>query len=503
MLDSQQSDEQYMRELYERFLKGVLENDNSEFYDQDELLDIYDYAQDEGDEMTQLYVLLTGARLYPDSDFLDERKAFFLSSVSEEAARKMFSRKGRRDSALWQVLRLSLESYPDKNPEEGMADILSSDFKIPCEGVIRLIDMLRDLGRLDLLAENIHVIEEKCETPGVLYYEAAEAFSADEAYQPLARNLAEELTTREPFNPDNWVLLAKMEYTLGHKEESLAAVDYALAIDPANERARLMKGLCMIHSASEAKDGVKKTNTPDSADVHLDEGIEILKEILRVNPLNSLATKALSDAYIRKGNKEAALDVLATFLQADQANSFAIIDILRLDSTDPTNSLNVFDGYVGSSERQWVDVALQLDNEGLHEAAATLLGWFDEKYTLRDGFELYLQQLYKSRQYEEYTRIFTEAVQRQKSPGAYQYNFSTMSYTLLAASYLMSHEFESAHQVCDLVLAAPPAAGSIDDCVRWKGIQVVLSFIRNLAKEQNVVVNQPGFDPVCFQIGIS
>ena len=42
MLDGQQSDEQYMKELYERFRKGVLANDSSEFYDEDELLDIYD-----------------------------------------------------------------------------------------------------------------------------------------------------------------------------------------------------------------------------------------------------------------------------------------------------------------------------------------------------------------------------------------------------------------------------------------------------------------------------
>ena len=90
MLDGQPTDEQYMRELYERFLKGVRDNMNSEFYEEDELLDIYDYAQDEGDEMVQLYVLLAGARLYPDSDFLDERKAFFLSAINEEAARNMF-----------------------------------------------------------------------------------------------------------------------------------------------------------------------------------------------------------------------------------------------------------------------------------------------------------------------------------------------------------------------------------------------------------------------------
>ena len=82
MIDGQQSDEQYMRQLYIRFRQGIVDNDNSEFYDEDELLDIYDYAQDEGDEMVQLYVFLAGARLYPDSDFLDERKAFCRESTT-------------------------------------------------------------------------------------------------------------------------------------------------------------------------------------------------------------------------------------------------------------------------------------------------------------------------------------------------------------------------------------------------------------------------------------
>ena len=90
MLDGQPTDEQYMRELYERFLKGVRDNMNSEFYEEDELLDIYDYAQDEGDEMVQLYVLLAGARLYPDSDFLDERKAFFLSAIMRKLRETCF-----------------------------------------------------------------------------------------------------------------------------------------------------------------------------------------------------------------------------------------------------------------------------------------------------------------------------------------------------------------------------------------------------------------------------
>ena len=241
MIDGQQSDEQYMRQLYIRFRQGIVDNDNSEFYDEDELLDIYDYAQDEGDEMVQLYVFLAGARLYPDSDFLDERKAFFLSGINDQSAQAMLERRGRRDSALWGVLRLVLSCYPDGNPEPELANLLSSGHKFSCEAVIRLIDTLHDLNRDDLIAESLHIIEEKAENPSLLYYEAAEALYNNETYVPLARDLAEELTRREPFNPDNWILLSKVEFTMDRVDESIAAADYALAIDPSNINGRLVK----------------------------------------------------------------------------------------------------------------------------------------------------------------------------------------------------------------------------------------------------------------------
>lgn len=168
-----QSDEQYMRELYERFLNDVMNNNNSEFYEEDELLDIYDYAQDEGDDMVQLYVLLAGARLYPDSAFLDERKACMLSTINDESARKMFERKGRKDSALWRVLDLALKNYPEGNPEEDLTELLASGVRFSCEAIIRLLDTLHDLDRDDLIAGNVGILAERTDFVGPLYYEAA------------------------------------------------------------------------------------------------------------------------------------------------------------------------------------------------------------------------------------------------------------------------------------------------------------------------------------------
>lgn len=187
--------------------------------------------------------------------------------------------------------------------------------------------MLRDLDRLDLLAQNLNIIAEKAEDPNALFYEAAEAFYSDERFHSLARDIAEDLTTREPFMADNWVLLSKSEMALGHRDEALAAVDYALALDPLSERARLMKAICLIPAPDSREERV---------DIKaIDSAIAILRDVLTDNPVNSIAVKGLADAYARKGNNAAALEVLEAFMKADKANAYTLLDVMRLHPADP------------------------------------------------------------------------------------------------------------------------------------------------------------------------
>jgi len=486
MFDGQQSDEQYMRELYEKFLAGVRDNDNSEFYEEDELLDIYDYAQDEGDEMVQLYVLLCGARLYPDSDFLDERKAFFLSSINEDAARRMLERKGRKDSALWRVLKLALDTYPDGNPEEALADLLAADLQFNCEAVIRLIDTLADLGRLDLLAEHLHILRDKAENPAILYYEAAEALYREEKYVSLARDLADELTQREPFNPDYWALLAKIEFAMQHAKECVAATDYALAIDPDNPRALLIKGIGLM-----------------SDDATIDDGAAVLQKVLGKEPANSIAAKALAESYVRKGKPSAALEVFSSFIAHNPNEALLIVDILKLHPADADKYLEHFASVEGDNERKWIEVAAQLVNEGEDAEAARMLTFFNAKYSLREGMEYFLQILYRLRMYAEYASIFGKCCSDASRPGGNVYAFSANAYLLLAASYLMAGFYDEAIKICDLMLKDPPVANDFEEHLRWKGMQLSLTFIRNLAKDPSVMPKGDSFDPITFQIPIS
>lgn len=486
MLDGQQSDEQYMRELYLRFLSDVKNNNNSEFYEEDELLDIYDYAQDEGDEMVQLYVLLTGARLYPDSDFLDERKAFFLSTINDQAARNMLDRHGRRETALWGVLRLMLNNFPDGNPESDLADLLTSGVKFSCESVIRLIDTLHDLGRDDLIAESLHIIEERAENRALLYYEAAEALYNNDRYVSLARDIADELTQQEPFNPDNWILLAKIEFAMEHINESVAAADYALALDPSSINGRLVKGIALVTS--------KQSRA---------ESIELLRSVLTDNPDNAIASRALAEAYSRDRKKKAALEVYYAFMERDEANNFVILDALKLRPSNANRFFELFDKRVGCAEQRWLEVAVQLANHDFVDQAAEMLAFFHSKHHLHDGMEYFLSLLYRLGLHQQYAQLFGQVCAEAKQPGVEPVQFSATAYLLLAAAYLKSGLYEEAKSICNLMLKDPPTPSDHDESLRWRGIQVTLQLILKMACNPELIPSDESFDPLMFNIRLA
>lgn len=474
-----QSDEQYMRELYERFLSDVMNNNNSEFYEEDELLDIYDYAQDEGDDMVQLYVLLAGARLYPESKFLDERKAFFLSAVNDQSARAMFRRKGRKDSALWGVLDLALKNYPEGNPEDDLTELLASGVKFSCEAIIRLIDTLHDLDRDDLIAENVHIMEERTEFRTLLYYEAVETLINNERYLPVARDLAEELTRMEPFNTDNWVQLSRAEFGLEHYDESATAADYALALDPSGLHAQLMKGLALV-----ACDGTRE------------EGIAILSNVLKNEPGNSVAVKALAEAYRQDGKTAAALEVYRAFMVTDDVNSYVLLDILKMHPDDATPYLELFARQNGTSERKWLEMSAQLSNEHELTGALQMLDFYHNNYTLREGMEYYLRLTYEAGRYERMLELFDWCMEQAQDADGIKYGFSPFCYMMVAGANLMVGNYKDAIDIADALLKQQPALTDLDDMMRWRGLLASLRYIRYLATNPERISLVSPHDPV-------
>lgn len=75
-------DENPREELYQRFRESLRRPVSERFFDEDELVEVYDYAGDLNDDYVQMEVLFCGARLYPESQALSERRALLYLDTS-------------------------------------------------------------------------------------------------------------------------------------------------------------------------------------------------------------------------------------------------------------------------------------------------------------------------------------------------------------------------------------------------------------------------------------
>jgi len=472
---------EYMKELYDRFRREVLEEKTVDYYEEDELIDIYDYAQDEGDVMVQFYVFLTARRLHPDSTLFDERAGFFLSYISNDAGADMLARRDRQESPLWDVLALSIAHYPDGHPDDDMRALLAKHDNFDCESVLKLMDLLRDLTRPDLVAEAYIALHDKAEDTRSLLFETATILKDYPEHSALARQLAEELTQTEPFNIDCWLLLAKTEFANSHLEEAVSAADYALAIDPENLEGALVRAVVLS-----AQDKTRP------------QAEEELKAFLKRVPGNPIATKALAECYSARHKENAAIETYASFMGAgEDGNPEAILEIMRLKPDSATPYLDIYNSIVGEDQEQWQKTALALYNEKLYDQGAALLDYYTEKYGFTTLSELYLRLLYLAGRYGDYITRFEQLNAYRSENASSPIEISVMGYLLLCSSLLKQHRFDDLDQLSSVILSNPPSIPDMEDIMKFKGIQLTLQQMRILAQnEAYTLIDDPDFDPV-------
>lgn len=480
--DSRKSDEEYMRSLYDRFRREVESGASMDYYEINELLDIYDYAQDEGDAMVQMFVFLAAARLYPDNHDFDERMAFFLSYVSQDAANDMISRGGRQESALWDVLRMGVKCYPAEDPTPYLDDILEKYDALDCESVLKIIDLLRDMDRRDLLAKYYPAISKRAEDQRGLAFEVAETLKERGDFMEEARKVADDLTKLEPFNIEAWLLLARIEFGLERPEEALAAVDYALAIDPEHFNARLTRGVIMVVM-------------PDKRA----ESISILKGILESEPLNNFALEGLAEAYVREGRTKDACDIYATMIRNDVATAsnvdpLSIICELAPDNLEEYLQLAINHGKT-DSETWRAMVAGLLDKEKFAEAGRAV-DYYYRNVGITTWVDFYLHTLYDAGMLARYAEVFEEVSGSLNSPGSRPGFFTLTDYILLAAVYLRLGRKEDAAALSEAIEKSKEKAASIDDHFRKRGIRLTARLIHTLATTDDLTVNLKNFDPL-------
>lgn len=248
-------DEEYSpnEEMYRRFRASLTQPVSERFFDEDELVALYDYAGDQNDDYIQLEVLLCGARLYPDSRALAERRALlYLETTDEEtnertqAAEKFLADNPDVSSPIFDIVRLEIN--PPENPGNALSFVLNSYPEFSDEEIIRLINLALNLQADSWLMENFETLKKKAQYLPSLLFEMARNASetGDNAF---LEKVAEELIELEPFNVRYWLFLLKAQGALDKQEEARTTFDYAKALAADDPTATLWVVEIVYHNA--------------------------------------------------------------------------------------------------------------------------------------------------------------------------------------------------------------------------------------------------------------
>lgn len=214
-----------------RFKADLRRPISERYYSEDELISIFDYGGDNGDDYLRTEALLLGARLYPDSQELLQRRAIFYRGFADHSFDQFIDDNPDINEPLWEILKLGKSGAPVDITAAKLKQYIHDNRLVTDEEVIQFVQLASELGLNDWLYENIDFLKSKVEYLPTLLYELAASAEIDKRYD-LEAELLEQLTEVDPYCADYWRLLAKIQQQLGNTAEAVNSIELALAINP-------------------------------------------------------------------------------------------------------------------------------------------------------------------------------------------------------------------------------------------------------------------------------
>ncbi|MDE7426697.1 MAG: hypothetical protein K2M79_02730 [Muribaculaceae bacterium] len=229
-------------ELLNRFKEALKEPLYRRFFDEDELVEVYDYATDEDDAYLQSEALLTGARLFPENEELEKRRAEFYSTLNTDSLtdflqdRECYSNnenggQGEAHSVYWRIMKCQARQMSADELLKELDYIIHITKRLDEEELIQLVKLASEYrDTLRWLFNNADILIELSRNEELVLHELGVAASEDDA--PEAVQYFERLTELDPFNPQYWCKKAIAYYKEDLMEDALSAVEYAQALSP-------------------------------------------------------------------------------------------------------------------------------------------------------------------------------------------------------------------------------------------------------------------------------
>lgn len=357
MIDDE--NEKRRTELCDRFRQSLTRPVSERFFDEDELVDLFDYAGDLGDDYLKMEVLLCGARLYPDSDLLRQRRAIFYTFLSDDAAAKFLDDNPAENSPIWEIMRLRSRAPQGDDARRALRYLVDGVERFDDEEVIQLVDLASSLGVYDWLVDNETLLRSKTDYLPILLYELAVVSELNHNY-PKAILYLEELTEAEPFSAYYWYMLAQDYDMLDRREQALQAVDYSLAIDGEGKDALQLRARILMQD---------EATRP--------QALEIIRRLADRFPDDIDVQRALAYISILDADIASLHETMRKCLERFPGDRAVLNDIIGTGLGDLPSMLDSF--YAHTDERDedtWLDWADELRSYGYFEEASMVIEAF-------------------------------------------------------------------------------------------------------------------------------
>lgn len=376
----------------------------SPFYDEGDLVEIFDYAGDQNDDATRTEVIAMAARLYPDSDALKVRKAFYYFYIEREDMAQALVEGQHERHPMWDILSLRLDEPEGEELEQRLQLLLTDYPKMDDETLIQLVDAANTLNRLDWVIANIEGLKKKTNYTPTLLYEVAVMSSMAGDSDTVIR-LVDELTAIEPFYAPYWIMLARAYGDKEQYDEALNAVDYALAIDGELTEALAVKVQLMLlkeMNVEELLPQLRRKAEEDPSNMMLVRTLGLAEHSVS----GSVASNALYEEYLAKN--PGARELLQSYLE-------------NAESPDPAIINRYFEADAEVTEDEVLQMCQSLAYEGHYTAMSLLLQGYHAHDKLTTGFEMLVIVRYIAGEYAEIERMFDQV-----DDGIYTPYFSSM-----------------------------------------------------------------------------
>ncbi len=371
-----------------RFRESICRPMDQRFFDEDELLEIFDYAGDVNDDYLRLEALLCAAHFFPNSEEFRERKAVYYSQCGEDLRDRYLDDNTDARGMIWDLLRLHRsidESVSVKDTFAEIDKIVDRYDDFTDEEIIQLIDLVSVFGNVRWIKDNLPKLRVKAGYLNILLFEIAVMADLNNEAE-FSVSMLEELTELEPYNAYYWMMLAK-EYTeVDRLDDAQSAIDYSLAINPDDPQASLIKAR-LLYATDENDSGI----------------VSLLERLIKHDESNIEAVKFLAAVYNSRNRQLDAERTLRNFMARHPQEVLNIVpDLVMYLPPDTDKLLDQF--YVcndDNSKLLWITWSQQLLSIGMSDLSNKVIEAYERNSGSRVDTIATIEKLFKDERYGE------------------------------------------------------------------------------------------------------